>query len=177
MVIHYQPGRLRRNSDQPTAITNVLVATSGSSWRTGDLPLGTPTCSARTRHGRWALYPHGDEVVVVWPGGALVGPAVEVAGALDRLGGDGHDDLDHAAVQAIRQFLTDPAAEDAAEWSATRARTWSTPAVGYWLSGRTNQPSYDAHTPASWPGAPSSLPQPPIPLPDPRPKPAPQRAA
>jgi hypothetical protein len=86
MVIHYQPGRLRRNSDQPTAITDVLVTTSGSSSRTGDIPLGTPTCSARSRRGRWALYPHGDEVVVVWPGGALVGPAVEVARELDRLG-------------------------------------------------------------------------------------------
>jgi hypothetical protein len=174
MVLHYQPERLRYNSDQPTAITGVLVATSGSS-RTGEIPLGTPTCSARTRHGRWALYPHGDEVVVVWPGGALVGPAVEVAGALDRLGGDSHDDLARAAVQAIRQFLTDPAAQDGARWSATRARTWSTPAAGYWLSGPTNQPGDP--TPASWPGAPSSLPHPPIPLPDPRPKPAPQRAA
>ena len=56
MVIHYPPARLRSNSDQPTAITNVLVATSGSS-HTGDIPLGTPTCSARTRRGRWALYP------------------------------------------------------------------------------------------------------------------------
>jgi hypothetical protein len=176
MVIHYQPERLRRNSDQPTAITNVLVATSGSSARTGDIPLGTPTCSARTRHGRWALYPHGDAVVVVWPGGALVGPAAEVARELDRLG-DGQDDLDRAAVQAIRQFLTDPAAEDGGRWSATRARTWSTPAVGYWLSGPANQPQYGDPRPASWPGAPSSLPQPPIPLPDPRPKPAPQRAA
>jgi hypothetical protein len=175
MVIHYQPGRLRRNSDQPTAITDVLVATSGSSHRTRDIPLGTPTCSVRTRHGRWALYPHGDEVVVVWPGGALVGPAVEVAGALDRLGGDHHDDLARAAVRAIRQFLTDPAAQDSARWSSTRAPTWSSPAVGYWLSGPTNQPG--DHTLASWPGAPSSLPQPPIPLPDPRPKPAPQRAA
>ena len=26
MVIHYQPERLRHNSDQPTAITNLLVA-------------------------------------------------------------------------------------------------------------------------------------------------------
>jgi hypothetical protein len=177
MVLHYQPERLRYNSDQPTAITDVLVATSGSSSRTGEIPLGTPTCSARTRQGRWALYPHGDEVVVVWPGGALVGPAVEVAGALDRLGGDGQDDLDRAAVRAIRQFLTDPAAEDGARWSATRAPTWSSPAVGYWLSGPTNQPGYGDHTPASRPGAPSSLPHPPIPLPDPRPKPAPQRAA
>jgi hypothetical protein len=177
MVIHYQPGRLRRNSDQPTAIADVLVTTSGSSYRTGDIPLGTPTCSARTRHGRWALYPHGDEVVVVWPGGAMAGSPGEVARELDRLGGDGQDDLDRAAVQAIRQFLTDPAAEDGGRWSAARARTWSTPAVGYWLSGPANQPSYGDHTPASWPGAPSSLPQPPIPLPDPQPEPTPARAA
>jgi hypothetical protein len=170
MVTHYPPARLRRNSDQPTAITNVLVATSGSSCRTGDIPLGTPTCSARTRHGRWALYPNGDEVVVVWPGGALVGPAVEVAQELNRLG-NGRDDLDRAAVRAIRQFLTDPAAADAAQWSSARARTWSRPAVGYWLSGPTNQPS----PPASQPDAPTPLP--PIPLPDPSPQPTPARAA
>jgi hypothetical protein len=174
MVTHYPPARLRRNSDQPTAITNVLVATSGSSHRTGEIPLGTPTCSARSRQGRWGLYPHGDEVVVVWPGGAVVGPAVEVAGELDRLGG-GQDDLDRAAVRAIRQFLTDPAATDSARWSSTRARTWSSPAVGYWLSGLTNQPGSGDPTRASRPGAPA--PAPPIPLPDPSPQPAPQRAA
>ena len=176
MVIHYPPARLRHNSDQPTAITNVLVATSGSSHHTGEIPLGTPTCSAHSRQGGWALYPHGDEVVVVWPGGAVVGPAVEVAGELDRLGG-GQDDLDRAAVRAIRQFLTDPAATDSAVWSSTRARTWSSPAVGYWLSGPTNQPQSSDHTPASWPGAPAPLPHPPIPLPDPSPQPAPARAA
>ena len=177
MVIHYRPGQVRSNSDQPTAITDVLVATSGSSSRTGEVPLGTPTCSARTRQGRWALYPNGEEVVVVWPGGAMAGPPVEVAGELDRIGRDRHDDLDRAAASAIRRFLTDPAAEDGARWVATRARTWSSPAVGYWLSGVTNQPSDGDHTPASWPGAPVSPPHPAIPLPDPRPKPAPQRAA
>ena len=173
MVIHYPPARLRHNSDQPTAITNVMVATSGS-YATGEIPLGAPTCSARTRHGRWALYPNGDQVVVVWPGGALAGPPVEVAGELDRLG-DGQDDLDRAAVWAIRQFLTDPAATDSAVWSSTRASTWSSPAVGYWLSGRTNQPQYGDPTRASRTGAPA--PAPPIPLPDPSPQPAPQRAA
>ena len=173
MVIHYQPERLRYNSDRPTAITDVLVATSGSSHRTGDIPLGTPTCLARSRQGRWALYPNGEEVVVVWPGGALVGPAVEVAQDLDRLG-DGRDDLDRAAVRAIRQFLTDPAA-DAAQWSSARARTWSSPAVGYWLSGPTNQPGHDTYTPGSRPGTPT--PVPPIPLPDPSLEPAPARAA
>jgi hypothetical protein len=177
MVIHYQPGRLRRNSDQPTAITDVLIATSESSSRTGEIPLGTPTCSARSRRGRWALYPNGKQIVVVWPGGALAGPPTEVAGELDRLGGDGHDELDRGAVWAIRQFLTDPAAQDGAVWSSTRARTWSSPAVGYRLSGPTNQPGSGDPTPASWPGAPASLPYPPIPLLDLSPEPAPARAA
>jgi hypothetical protein len=174
MVIHYPPARLRYNSDQPTAITNVLVATSGSSHQTRDISLGTPTCSARSRHGLWALYPNGPEVIVVWPGGALAGPPAEVVRELDRLG-DGHDDLDHAAARAIRQFLTDPATADAAPWSSTRTRTWSTPAIGYWLSGPTNQPQYSDPTRASRTGAPA--PAPPIPLPDPSPQPAPQRAA
>jgi hypothetical protein len=175
MVIHYPPARLRHNSDQPTAITNVLVATSGSSYHTREIPLGTPTCSARSRRGRWALYPSGEEVVVVWPGGALTGPPVEVAGELDRLGGDGPDALDRGAASAIREFLTDPAITDAAPWSSTRARTWSTPAIGYWLSSTTNQPGHHTHPPASRPGAPT--PVPPIPLPDPSPQPTPAQAA
>jgi hypothetical protein len=175
MVLHYPPARFRYNSDQPTAITDVLVATSGSSYRTGEIRLGTPTCSARTRQGRWALYPNGDQVVVVWPGGAVAGPPAEVAGELDRLG-DGQDALDSAAVWAIRQFLTDPAAQDGAVWSSTRTRTWSSPAIGYWLSGPTKPGSGDP-TPARWPGAPASRPHPPIPLSDPSPEPAPARAA
>jgi hypothetical protein len=174
MVIHYPPERLRHNSDQPTAITNVLITASGSS-NTGEISLGTPTCSARTRHGRWALYANGEEVAVLWPDGALTGLPGEVAGELDRLGGDGHDELDRGAVRAIRQFLTDPAAADAARWSSTRTRTWSSPAVGYWLSGPTNQPGHHPQPSASRPGAPT--PVPPIPLPDPSPQPTPARAA
>ncbi len=192
MVIHYPPGRLRRNTDQPTAITNILVATSGSSHRTGGIPLGIPTCSARSRQGLWALYQSGAEVVVVWPGGALAGSPAEVAGELDRLGGDHHDDLDRAAVGAIRRFLTDPAGQDGTSWPATtRARTWSSPAIGYWISGPTNQPDHGDHQPSSWPGASTIQPRPlrpPAALPGgtPRraqpgpsqsPEPAPQRAA
>ncbi|HKO86776.1 MAG TPA: hypothetical protein VJ140_19955 [Actinomycetota bacterium] len=174
MVIHFPPARLRHNSDQPTAITNVLVATSGSSHQTRDIPLGTPTCSARSLRGRWALYPSGEQVVVVWPGGALTGPPAEVTGELDRLGA-GQDALDRGAAWAIRQFLTDPAATDTAPWSSTRARTWSTPAIGYWLSGATNQPGHHTHPPASRPGVPTSVA--PLPLPDPSPQPTPARAA
>jgi hypothetical protein len=68
MVIHYLPARLRHTSDQPTAVTNVLITASGSSF-TGEIPLGTPTCSARSRRGRWALYPNGEEVVASGPAG------------------------------------------------------------------------------------------------------------
>ena len=175
MVTHYPPPQLRHHSGRPTAITNVLVTTPGSSYHTGEIPLGTPTCSARSRHGRWALYPSGEEVVVVWPGGALTGPPAEVAGELHRLDGDGHDALDRGAAWAIRQFLTDPAATDAAPWSTTRLRTWSSPAIGYWLSGPTNQPGHDTQPSASQPGGP--MPVPPIPLPDPSPQPTPARAA
>jgi hypothetical protein len=173
MVIHYPPERLRSNSDRPTAITNLLVTTAGSS--TGEIPLGTPTCSARTRRGRWALYPNGDQVVVVWPGGALTGLPGEVAGELDRLGGAHLDELDRGAVWTIRQFLTDPAAADGAPWSSTRTRSWSSPADGYRLSGPSNQPGHPTHPSASRPGAPT--PVPPVPLPDPSPQPTPARAA
>jgi hypothetical protein len=177
MLIHYPLGQLVRNSDQPTAITNVLAATSGSSHRTGDIPLGIPTCSARSRHGLWALYPSGAEVVVVWPGGALAGPPAEVAGELARLGGEGQDDLDRAAASAIRQFLTDPDGRDGASRPATpRARTWSSPAAGYWISGPTNQPSHD-DLPSSWPGAPARPAQLPITLPRPHTEPRPAKAA
>jgi len=103
MVIHYRPGRVRSNSDQPTAITNVLVTTAGSSHQTGEIPLGAPTCSASTHRGRWALYPNGDQVVVIWPGGALTGLPAEVAGELNRLGADRHDDLDRGAVWAMAE--------------------------------------------------------------------------
>jgi hypothetical protein len=194
MVMHFPPDRLRRNSDRPTAITDVPIAGSPSGYRTSDILLGTPTCSARTRHGLWALYPNGADVVVVWPGGAITGSPAEVARelttVLGRLGGHRRrrrrDELDRAAVRAIGQFLTDPAAEDAAAWPAIQPRTWSSPAIGYRISGPANQ------QPSSWPGATAHRPRslvalsgatspdkgaPNHALPDPSPKPAPQRAA
>jgi hypothetical protein len=165
---HYEPARLRRNSD---------------------IPLGTPTCSARTRHGIWALYQSGADVVVVHPGGAMTGPPAEVAHQLHRLGGGALDDHDRACVRAIGQFLTVPDLRDS-PWPAPRARTWSSPAKGYWLSGPFNdQPGYGGRTPSHWPGEPASS-RPPVaalpdatrplrarPDPDPNPEPAPQRAA
>jgi hypothetical protein len=200
MVTRFPPDRLRRNSDRPTAITDVLVASSPSGYRTTDILLGTPTCSARTRHGLWALYPNGADVVVVWPGGAITGSPAEVARELatvpGRLGGHRRrprrDELDRAAARAIGQFLTDPAAKDATVWPAIRARTWSSPAVGYRISGPANQPGHGNQQPSSWPGAPAHRPRSLVALPgatspdkgapnparpDPSPKPAPRRAA
>ena len=201
MVMHFPPDRLRRNSDRPTAITDVLVASSPSGYRTSDILLGTPTCSARTRHGLWALYPNGADVVVVWPGGAITGSPAEVARELTtvpgRLGGHRRrrrrDELDRAAVvRAIGQFLTDPAAKDATAWPAIQPRTWSSPAIGYRISGPANQPGHGHQQPSSWPGATAHRPRslvalsgatspdkgaPNHALPDPSPKPAPQRAA
>ena len=204
MVMRFPPDRVRRNSDRPTAITDVPVAGSPSGYRTSDLLLGTPTCSARTGHGLWALYANGADVVVVWPGGALTGSPAEVARELarapSRLGGHrrGHrwrprrDELDRAAIYAIGQFLTDPAAQNTSAWPAIQARTWSSPAIGYRLSGAANQPGHDHPQPSSWPGAPAQRPGSVVALPgatspdtsapnharpDSGPRPAPQRAA
>ncbi|HEX6676567.1 MAG TPA: hypothetical protein VF486_16265 [Actinomycetes bacterium] len=159
MVTHYQPGRIRRNSDRPTAITGALLATQGS-YRTGEIPLGTPTCSSRSRRGGWALYPNGAEVVVVHPDGALTGAPAEVARELGRLGGNRQDEGGRSAARTIAEFLADPDTHDRPQWPATWARTWSSPAVGYRLSGPANQPGDGDHQPPAWPGAPARLPRP-----------------
>ena len=142
MVVHHPRERLRYNSERPTAIGDVLVATGPAWFRSVDVPLGTPTTSARTRRGLWALYPVGEEVVVAHPGGAIAGPAAEVAAALDRLAAvDGRDPLERQVVHALRRFLV----EDPTEARAT-ARRWSRPAVGYWLSGPRSEPGRRAWT-------------------------------
>ena len=177
MVTRYPPERLRHHSDRLSAISDVVFATSASTYHTADLPLGTPTCSARSRHGTWSLYAHGEQVVVVWPGGALAGAPVEVAAALGQSGGGRRDALDRAAVHAIRQFLTDPDRHDQIVWPAIPTRVWSSPATGYWLSGPTNQ---HGGADLAAPGGPahSTPPRPrPTPLPNPNPEPRPARAA
>jgi hypothetical protein len=184
MVIHYEPGRIRRNGGHPTAITGVLLTTQESSYRAVEVPLGTPTCSSRGRRGGWALYPNGPEVVVVHPGGALAGAPAEVARELGRLG---QDEDGGSAARTIAEFLADPDTHDSPRWPATWARTWSSPAVGYQLSGPANQRGHGDHQPSAWPGTPARPPQPlvaspsGVPLrhgqPDPGPTPAPRRAA
>jgi len=50
MVTHYEAGRIRSNGDRPAAVTCVLLASSGSSSGSGELPLGTPP--SRLTHAR-----------------------------------------------------------------------------------------------------------------------------
>ena len=105
---------------------------------------GLPTTSARTPRGTWALYTDGDEVLVVHPAGRLIGAPAEVVAELDRLAGRrGHGELDRQAAQTIRWLLVG----DGARWDGDgghlwgeRVRTWSNPAVGYWISGPFNDP-------------------------------------
>jgi hypothetical protein len=111
MVVHYPRERLRYNSERPTAICDVLLATGPRSYRSGDISFGTPTTSARTPRGLWALYPVGEEVVVAHPGGAIAGPPRQVAAALDRLAVNGRDPLERQVVQAFRHFLPGDQAE------------------------------------------------------------------
>jgi hypothetical protein len=149
MVTHYPRERLRYNSERPAAIPDVLVATGPRSYRSADIPLGTPTTSACTGRGLWALYPVGEEVVVAYPGGAVAGPPREVAAALDRLLAlDGRDELDRQVVQALRGFLAGDRPE-----ARPGARRWSRPAVGYWLSGPRNQPGRGDRPARHEPGA------------------------
>jgi hypothetical protein len=161
MVIHFTPGQLRRSGGRPTAITDILVAGSPSIHAgTSGITLGTPTWSARGRHGLWALYAVGDSVVAIWPGCAMAGRPAAVAGELERLDARAYDDCDRGAVAAIRQFLTEPSANDASAWPVTRARVWPHP----------------ARRPAPLVAVPTS-PGPDHAQPAPEPKPAPRRAA
>lgn len=156
MVVHFEPGRLRRDGGRPAAIIGVGDGGTRLGDRSGELLLGIATCSARTRHGFWGLYQNGDEVVVVHPGGAMIGLPVGVAAELDRLDAARSNTFDRAAADAILAFLTGP---DTHDEGVAAARTWSSPAVGYWLSGPVNQPDH-AHPPPSWPGAPVRPPAP-----------------
>jgi len=93
MVIHYQPGRLRRNSDQPTAITDVLAATSAIRQFLTD-PDGQDDAQwpAATRARTWSNPAtgyshsgptnqpgHGDHQPSSWPGASARRPRPLVA--------------------------------------------------------------------------------------------------
>jgi hypothetical protein len=101
------PEQVRYAAGRPVAISGVLVPTSATSFRTTDIPLGTPTCSARSRRGTWALYGTGSQAVVVNPGGALIGEPSALAALLPRLLEDRRTTaIDRAAVRALGELLT-----------------------------------------------------------------------
>ena len=99
--------QVRYESGRPVAISDVLVPTFTTTFRTADILLGTPTCLARSRRGIWALYATGSQAVVVHPGGALIGQPDAVATMLPRLLDDRRATaIDRAAVRILGEFLT-----------------------------------------------------------------------
>ena len=74
MFVRHPPAKIRYEAERPV----VLLGVRAASLVVVDLPLGSPTTSARTGRGTWALYPLGAEVVLVHPDGAVSGPAADV---------------------------------------------------------------------------------------------------
>ena len=98
--------QVRYESGRPVAISDVLVPTSATTFRTADIALGTPTCLARSRRGAWALYATGSHVVVVYPGGAVTGEPGALTTVLPRLLDDRRATaIDRAAICALGEFL------------------------------------------------------------------------
>jgi hypothetical protein len=116
VFVRYPPSKIRYEGDRPIALLKIQIAPS---YRLVDLPLGTPTTSARTGRGTWALYPVGAEV------GRLA--------AQERQG-----ELDRQAAKTIQHLLTGDGADGAGPPRRFGARTWSIPATAYWLSGPYN---------------------------------------
>ena len=136
MFIRYPPARIRYEGDQPVALLGVRIAPSS---RPVDLPLGPPTTSARSGRGIWALFAPGAEVVVVHPDGAVSGPPADVAAEVGRLAAqERQGELDRQAARAIQHLLVGDGADRAGPARRLGNRTWSIPAIAYWLSGPYN---------------------------------------
>ena len=143
MFIRYPPVKVRSEGDQPVALLGIRTAPS---YRLVDLPLGPPTTSARSQRGTWALFPLGEEIVVVHPDGAVSGPPADVAVEVGRLAAqERQGELDGQAARTIRHLLAGDAADRAGPAQRSGDRTWSVPAAAYWLSGPDNDHGHD-HT-------------------------------
>jgi hypothetical protein len=139
--IRYPPAKVHYEGEEPVALLGVRVAPS---YRLVDLPLGPPTTSARSERGTWALYALGAEVVVVHPDGAVSGPSADVAAEVGRLAAqERQGELDRQAARTIQHLLVGVGADGAGLPRKLGARTWSTPATAYWLSGPDNDHGHD----------------------------------
>jgi hypothetical protein len=140
VFVRYPPAKIRYEADRPIALLKVRIAPS---FRLVDLPLGTPTTSARTGRGTWALYALGTEVVVVQPDGTVSGPPTDVAAEVGRLAAqERQGELDRQAAKTIQHLLTGDGADGAGPPRRLGTRTWSIPATAYWLSGPDNDPGH-----------------------------------
>jgi hypothetical protein len=137
VIAEYQADAVRWEGDRPVAV--------------GDQELAVPTRMVRTPAGFWGIYGRGDEVLVVFPGGALGGPPGEVREHLRRVAGDA--DRDAGERGAAASFLPYLGADDpGAAGDALRSRVEEGPPPTYRLSDATNSPP-DATPPYSGPEA------------------------
>ena len=106
----------------------------------GEQQLAEPTRAVRTGSGLWALFAAGEDVVVVvHPGGALLGRPGEIRDRLERMAVEGGlDPEDQEAVTSFLPFLgrDDPGAAEGVPRSHVREGLPPT----YWLSGTMNSP-------------------------------------
>jgi hypothetical protein len=125
MTQDFDGDAVRYEGDRPVAV--------------GDLRLAQPTRMATTSAGFWGLYGVGDEVLVVHPGGALRGPADQVAARLAAIAADeGRDGAEREAAGSLLPFLggDDPGAAQ----GAARSRVEEGPPPTYTLSDERNAP-------------------------------------
>jgi hypothetical protein len=125
MVTEYQPDALRFEGGRPVAV--------------GEQGLAEPTRAVRTRSGLWGMFAVGEDLVMVYPAGALRGHPGEVRERLEEMAAEGGLDAeDREAVISFLPFLgrDDPGAAEGVPRSRVREGVPPT----YWLSGTMNAP-------------------------------------
>ena len=134
MLTEHDPAAVRYDADlgRPVAV--------------GEQPLTQPTFHARTKAGFWGLFPAGDGLVLIHPGGALQGSTGELRERLQdmtsgergqRLTGEERD-----TALALLPFLggDDPGKVPDEVAAATRSRVQQGPPPTYRLSDPANAP-------------------------------------
>jgi hypothetical protein len=142
VIAEYGADAIRWEGDRPAAV--------------GDQELAVPTRMVRTAAGFWGVYGSGEEVLVVFPGGALGGPPAEVRRRLQEIAGDsGRDDAEREAATSFLPYLGDD--DPGAAPGGPRSRVEEGPPPTYRLGDATNSPP-DPTPPSSGPAGPEEEP-------------------
>jgi hypothetical protein len=125
VITHFEPSAVRWEGERPAAV--------------GDQELAVPTRIVRTAAGFWGIYARGEEVLIVFPGGAISGPTAEVRERLRALADDqGRDASEREAASSFLPYLGDD--DPGAAGDVPRSRAADAPPPTYRLSDPTNSP-------------------------------------